>query len=705
METNMKINELLTSIANKDMVLPEFQREYVWGMDQAKQLLGSLLKEYPVGGLLFWKTDTPPELKNIDVLPEKIGTVTVILDGQQRLTTLYMLLRGNIPPYYKEVDITHDPRNLYFNIESRELQYYQPTRMKGNPLWISVTNIFDGTEINVFEVASGISDDAKKNFQLAQIYTDNITALRNIEKMELPTQTVPPHASMEDAITIFDLVNSQGTKLTDAELALTHVTGKWAQARRVMKKKIEELEKAHFYFDLTFMTRALVGVVCKRALFDQIHSRPKDELTKSWEQLSGILDYLANVLPNQAYVHSTEDMATTNALIPMIVYLSVNKNKFPNEAAIKHAIHWFYAAQMWARYTSQTDQRLEQDISIVMREQESPWQSLCDQIIDQRGRLEVKADDMEGRGIQHPIYKMACILAKAQGAVDWDSGQSLAVNPGKAYTIHNAYVFAPNLLYKNGYDSDNHLHRKIVSQIANRVALKTNHPYDGLYPMEYLPKIDSAFPSTLSRNFIPIEPEIWKIERFEDFLAARRETIARKINEFMKALVEEQVVLHKRPLKELIQLGESATLEFKSTLQWDVVQNQKNPNLRHEVLKTIAAFLNSSGGTLVIGIEDNGSVFGLENDLSFVKGKNADGYQQLLAALITENIGAGFTPYIKIRFDDLDGKLVCVLDIDPASEPAYLKGNQGQEFYVRLASTSRKLDAEDVVKYVQNNWA
>lgn len=701
----MKISDLLTSISQKDMVLPEFQREYVWSTEQAKQLISSLLKEYPVGGLLFWKTDKPPELKNVDVLPEKLGTVTVMLDGQQRLTTLYMLLRGEIPPYYKETDITHDPRNLYFNIETRDFQYYQPSRMKGNPLWICVTTIFDGTEINVFEIASSSNEDMKEGFQLAQTYTNNITALRNVEKIELPIQTVPSHASMEDAITIFDLVNSQGTKLTDAELALTHVTGKWAQARRILKKKIEELENAHFYFDLTFMTRALVGVVCKRALFEQIHSRKKEELTDGWEQLSTILDYLVNILPHQAYIHSTEDMATTNALIPMIVYLSLNKNKFPNETAVKHAIHWFYAAQMWARYTSQTDQRLEQDISIILREQDSPWDSLCNQIIDQRGRIEVKADDMEGRGIQHPIYKMAFILAKAQSVVDWDTGQSLAVNPGKDYALQNAYIFPLNLLYKNVFDSDNHLHRKIVSQIANRVVLKTDHPYYELPPSEYLPKVDAAFPGTLNRYFIPIEPELWKVSRFEDFLAARRETIARKINEFMNALVSEQVVMHKRPLKELIELGESATLEFKSTFQWDIVQSQKNTGLRHETLKTVIAFLNSSGGTLVIGVEDNGNIFGLDQDLSFVKGKNEDGFQQLLAALIADNIGAGFTPYIKIRFENIDNKIVCVLDIDHSAEPAYLKSPQGQEFYVRLASTSRKLDAEDVVRYVQNNWA
>jgi len=138
----MKIRELLDGIRKKDFVLPEFQREYVWTREQAKQLFVSLAKDYPVGGLLFWKTDKPPELKNIQQLPEKLGTIQVILDGQQRLTTLFMLIEGEIPPYYKKIDIQTDPRDLYYNIETGEFQYYQASRMRGNPTWLPVTQCF-----------------------------------------------------------------------------------------------------------------------------------------------------------------------------------------------------------------------------------------------------------------------------------------------------------------------------------------------------------------------------------------------------------------------------------------------------------------------------------------------------------------------------------------------------------------------------------
>ena len=105
----MKISEALHSIAKRDIVLPEFQREYVWNREQAKQLLVSLAKGYPVGGLLIWKTDTPPELKNVGELPDKLGTMMVLLDGQQRLTTLHMLITGEIPfPAAFETPLTMD---------------------------------------------------------------------------------------------------------------------------------------------------------------------------------------------------------------------------------------------------------------------------------------------------------------------------------------------------------------------------------------------------------------------------------------------------------------------------------------------------------------------------------------------------------------------------------------------------------------------
>jgi hypothetical protein len=505
----VKVNELLDEIRKQDIVLPEFQREYVWSRDQAKQLVASLLKGYPVGAMLFWRTDQPPDLKNVDRLPEKLGMTRVLLDGQQRLTTLYMLMEGEIPPYYTDADIRTDPRDLFYHLESKDLQYYQVSKMRGNPLWRRVLDCFNDSSINVFEIATQRSEEPQGALALAQLYNDNLTQLRSIRGLDLPEQTVPFHATLDEAIDIFDLVNRQGTKLTDAELALTHMTGKWPTARREMKAKIEELSHQRFYFDLTFMTRALTGVVTRRALFDTVHQSPREELEKGWARLSKILDYLVNILPAHAFVHSTKDLSTTNALVPMIVYLSLNEEKFPYEKSLKHAVNWLYAALMRARYTGQTNQYLEHDISLILRE-EVPWDTLRAQIIDQRGRIEVKASEFEGRGVQSPFYSAVRILAKAHGAVDWRNGVPLSQPHGSSYQVHNHHIFPSSVLYKSGYGSENHLHRKIVNEIANSAFLtsSTNIWFSDKLPEDYLPEVEERYPGALTKQFVPVDPDL-----------------------------------------------------------------------------------------------------------------------------------------------------------------------------------------------------
>jgi len=703
----MKVDDLLSDIEKRNLVLPEFQREYVWGRDQARQLLVSLIKGYPVGSFLFWKTDSPPELKNVKTLPEKLGSIQVILDGQQRLTTLYLLIRGTIPPYYTEKDIKNDPRALCFNLHTGELQYYQRIRMKSDPLWCRVVDCFDPTKrIDVFKIAKeAAGGDDEKSFELAERYNENLNSLRAVRNVDIPVQLVPPRASVEDAIDIFDRTNSLGTKLTDAELALTHITAKWPEARRTLKGKIAQLESCHFSFDLTFMTRALTAVVTKRALYDAIHGQPRDELMKGWNSLKSLLDYIVGVLPSKAHIHSTEDLTTSNVLIPLLVYLDLQGGAFPDEQSSRHAIHWLYAAQMWARYTAQTDQRLEHDVSIVQKEH-APWKVLCDQIVDQRGRLEVKPGDLEGRWITHPLFRMAIVVAKAQGAVDWFNGAPLSTVFGKRYQLHAHHIFPQGALYRDRYDLYNHLHRKMVNEIANRAFLtaRSNLMLQDTLPEQYLPVVERKYPGALAKQFVPMNPELWRIDRFEDFLAERRRLIAAKINEFMNSLILQPQPHRPRSIAELKELGESATLEFKSTLRWDVVQNRVNKQLQYSTLKTIAAFLNSDGGTLIIGLDDAGGIVGLDHDLKTLHNGNKDTFQQTLVNLIVNHIGAEFAPLIKTRFEQLEGKTVCAVEVEPAHAPAYVSSPDGKAFYVRAGNTSRALDPEETVSYINAHW-
>jgi len=700
----MKIRELMDSIRDLDMVLPEFQREYVWEREQAKQLIVSLYREYPTGSLLFWKTANPPEIKNTAIPKDKIGTTLVILDGQQRLTTLYLLTRGTFPPYYKPDDIKNDPRNLFFDLDTGDFQYYQPTRMQTNPTWVSVTECFT-TPPRIFDIAKQKLQPGQDPFELAQRYNDNLTRLQNTQERDYPVQIVPPSAHIDDAIDVFDRVNSLGTKLTDAELALAHITGKWPKARQSLKDKIRDLAVHRFSFDLTFMVRALVAIVNGRALFETIHQTSEVDLKAGWSKLTTILDYLVSVLPSHAHIHSTDDLNTTNVLVPAVVYLARHNAKFENDLELRRFVHWLYAASTWARYSSQTDQKLDHDISIVQRS-ESPWKELVDALIEQRGRIEVKPSDLEGRVIQHPLYRMTFIMAKAHGAKDWFNGIALGTTVGPSYAIHNCYIFPPTLLYQSGYESNNHLHKQLVNEIANRAFLTTasSVTVGALPPEQYLAEIEKKYPGTLAKQFVPNDPSLWKLDRFEDFLAARRKLIAEALNQRMRTLITELEPTKALTLEEMILGGESPVLELKSSLRWDLQKQQVNTVLQKVIAKTVAGFLNFEGGILLIGVADDGTILGVEADMKTVSPSNLDRFEQVLRQTLVTQLGAEFSPFVNIGYEVRDGKTVCIVKAERCPQPVYLTDGDKVEFYIRAGNTTQPLDIQATQNYIGMHW-
>ncbi len=154
---------------------------------------------------------------------------------------------------------------------------------------------------------------------------------------------------------------------------------------------------------------------------------------------------------------------------------------------------------------------------------------------------------------------------------------------------------------------------------------------------------------------------------------------------------------------ELIREGESETLEFKSTLQWDVKEKKVNKVLRKQAIKAIAAFLNSSGGNLLIGVDNEGKILGIEDDLKALN-ESKDKFAVMLTGLITDYIGTEFSRCIKIGFERIGDQEICRLDVDKAHAPAYFKGDRGSELYTRFGPSSRMLDTKESVAYIRANW-
>ena len=158
---------------------------------------------------------------------------------------------------------------------------------------------------------------------------------------------------------------------------------------------------------------------------------------------------------------------------------------------------------------------------------------------------------------------------------------------------------------------------------------------------------------------------------------------------------------------EVIQKGESPVLEFKSTLRVDIKTSKPEKFIEHSVIKTLAAFLNSAGGTLLIGVADNKSISGLELDFnSFSKADKLDEFQKHFDNLISKTLGNRFQRYLKVEFPEIEGKIICSVTIkEKSEEPVYITNDTGQEtFYIRRQASTIDLKPSEAVKYIKEHW-
>lgn len=323
------------------------------------------------------------------------------------------------------------------------------------------------------------------------------------------------------------------------------------------------MKRQSFPFKLDFLTRCVTAIATQGAIYERVHKTSRHDLERTWATLSEVLDTVVGLLRGRAYVHSSEDLTTANVLVPIIVYLANNDGKFKDDRDIRRFLYWMYQAMLWARYSSRPDQMLDRDITHVLTAPD-PVKALLDDIIDARGRLDLRPADLERPDARSPAFRIMHLVAKAQGAVDWFTGVPLAGNS----SISNGdkyYIFPHNVLWASGtFTSDNHMHVKMVNEIENRVFLE-KWTASVQAPSEVLPKVLERNPEALAQQFVPSDPELWKVENAEKCLALRREMIANGINSYLASLIDEKIPT--RVFPQIAKLPEPAATQARDAVE------------------------------------------------------------------------------------------------------------------------------------------
>ncbi|MCK9368525.1 ATP-binding protein [Candidatus Dojkabacteria bacterium] len=157
-------------------------------------------------------------------------------------------------------------------------------------------------------------------------------------------------------------------------------------------------------------------------------------------------------------------------------------------------------------------------------------------------------------------------------------------------------------------------------------------------------------------------------------------------------------------LQKILNNGENQLIEFKSSMIWDFKRKVGSKDIQSSIIKSIAGFLNSYGGVLIIGVDDSKDVLGLKDDMSLLKKKSIDGFEAHLMQLVKDSIGIEFKEEIDITFLKVDKKDVCIVNIKQAKVPVYVKNNSTEDFYIRAGNSTHSLSISSAMRYIEEHF-
>jgi hypothetical protein len=367
---------------------------------------------------------------------------------------------------------------------------------------------------------------------------------------------------------------------------------------------------------------------------------------------------------------------------------------------------FFFMAAMTSRYALSGETRFEADLA-ALENSTGP----ADFLVRLRRLSDLKLTDdfwsitlpeglatSGGKTPSRMAYQAALVVLDAQVLFS-PVKVSAALDPaiiGTKSTVEEHHLFPRAYLGTLGITE-----RKQVNQIANFALLEwpDNIKVGASPPGNYAQALDVKL-SEADRFHHALPPAWWTLP-YEEFLDRRRGLMGVVVKAAWERLRGGPPAVKVMPtMAELIAGGEAEGVEFKSTLRTNLHTGEPDDKMQIAVLKTIAAFLNAGGGTLLIGVADDGSVRGLEAD-AFA---NEDKMSLHFVNLIRDRIGDLFLPYIHPEFTEHEGARILTVRCERGPKPAFVKDGSAQRFFVRGANATAELSGQSLVDYTAQRF-
>lgn len=734
------VEELVAMIERGELSLPEMQRRYVWRSTRVRDLLDSLYRGYPSGAILLWETDEDVPLQDFSVSqnesPYKSRSTRLLLDGQQRLTSLSAVIRGE----GITVKGKKRPMELLFNLEhpdghsfvtevneegdddeddiqdaevdssEDELQQrfekmtfvVSAKKLETLSHWVKVTEVFASDGDAHFLERAGIQSFADHRYKK---YSERLAKLRNIRKYIYRMDVLERGLSYDEVTEIFVRVNSLGAKLRSSDLALAQITARWRNSLEIFQQFQKECADNGYDIDLGLVLKNMISFATGQSRFLTVNKVPLATLKSAWQESCRGMDFAINFLKSNVNIDSSTLLSSPYLLVAL-AYFAHKRNYEISVEESNRLRFWVLIANAKGRYSrGSSETLLDQDL-LTLRT--GGAEELIDRVRLQFGRLDISADELEGRNRRSALFKTMFLAFRAARAKDWRSNLVISLNhSGAQHQLEFHHIF-PKAVLKNDYSS------READDIANLAFIGggTNRKISSKSPAAYLAAVlEKIGPSGLAAQAIPSAERLFDVANYKEFLVQRRQAIADRLNEFLAGFTDKDLAPASPSVVDLIAAGESDVVEFKSSLRWDMATDQLNKKLEDVIMKSVSAFANTKGGFLLIGVNDVGEVLGLDKDYASMDGGSRDKFERHLRQLAKDKFGISYTStQVNCDFAKINGLEVCKITVRPAPQPLVIKvvdknGQLGERLYVRNGNASQELPISEMHDYIKQRFA
>lgn len=498
---NLKIGQVVNDYRSGRLVIPEFQREYVWKPNRAPHLLDSIYRGYPVSVLLLWTSETEIRARRRDPRPLRAGLISWLIDGQQRVITLSRILSGD-----EGIDVVFNPDEDAFRLANAA------TRLDSS--WYRVSDLLDDESYR--QVRRSLPEGQKGEKREARF-----DRLRRILDYEIPAVRMVDH-SFEEAVEAFTRINTLGVKLKmedieSARVAAKH-TGFIADEVAPFVSNLRQQGFTRLNVMHLFRACAFIAMPDGRSR-TPLHELSGADVHNAWSRTKRATDEAIALVRNEFGLINMDILWSGALLVPVIAMCA---STGPRDRDPRGIAGWLAIAALLHRYSTATETTLDQDLRACRSS--DPIGSLLTNVRRDKGGLGAVPNDFRATLNDKGAMFAAYVACRQRDLRDLFTGSQILLQ---------ATVDRHHILPRAQFPERN---RSMADTIVNIAFISggANRSIGAASPDVYLGKIQRE---VLESQCIPLDKDLWRIDRAEEFWLARATLLAESFNESLRKML------------------------------------------------------------------------------------------------------------------------------------------------------------------------